>query len=112
MPRRGMRARRKPSIGSVTRMTIKRISLRGRGFTQLMITRATISRIQDEILPAAEENLKLSLASPDPDEPVAVSRIEAQRSYAEISQQYLDALVRHRRSMFRLNTVVGCRVFP
>jgi hypothetical protein len=45
-------------------------------------------------------------------EPVAISRIEAQRSYAEISQQYLDALVRHRRSMFRLNTVVGCRVFP
>lgn len=76
------------------------------------VTRATISRIQDEILPAAEENLKLSLASPNPDEPVAISRIEAQRSYAEISQQYLDALVRHRRSMFRLNTVVGCRVFP
>jgi len=76
------------------------------------VTRATINRIQDEILPAAEENLKLSLASPDPDEPVAISRIEAQRSYAEISQQYLDALVRHRRSMFRLNTVVGCRVFP
>lgn len=62
--------------------------------------------------PAAEGNLKLSLASPDPDEPVAISRIEAQRSYAEISQQYLDALVRHRRSMFRLNTVVGSRVFP
>lgn len=76
------------------------------------VTRATISRIQDEILPAAEENLKLSLASPDPDEPVAISRIEAQRRYAEISQQYLDALVRHRRSMFRLNTVVGSRVFP
>ena len=76
------------------------------------VTRATINRIQDEILPAAEENLNLSLASPDPDEPVAISRIEAQRSYAEISQQYLDALVRHRRSMFRLNTVVGCRVFP
>ena len=76
------------------------------------VTRSTINRIQDEILPAAEENLNLSLASPDPDEPVAISRIEAQRSYAEISQQYLDALVRHRRSMFRLNTVVGCRVFP
>ena len=76
------------------------------------VTRATISRIQDEILPAAQENLNLSLASPAPDDPVVISRIEAQRSYAEISQQYLDALVRHRRSMFRLNTVVGCRVFP
>ena len=76
------------------------------------VTRATIRRIQDEILPAAQENLNLTLASPDPDEPVAISRIEAQRSYAEITQQYLDALVRHRRSMFRLNTVVGYRVFP
>ncbi len=76
------------------------------------VTKATITRIQEEILPAAEENLKLSLASPNPDEPVAIFRIEAQRSYAEVSQQYLDALVRHRRSMFRLNTVVGCRVVP
>ena len=42
-------------------------------------------------------------------EPIAI--IEAQRAFGDISRQYLEALIRHRRSMFRLNTTVA-RVFP
>ena len=34
------------------------------------------------------------------------------RAYGEVARQHLDALVRHRRAMFRLNTAVGARVFP
>jgi cobalt-zinc-cadmium efflux system outer membrane protein len=63
-------------------------------------------------LPAARENLELSLAPSGPEDPDPISRIEAQRAFGEIARQYLDALVRHRRSMFRLNTAVGTRVFP
>lgn len=76
------------------------------------VTLATIKKLEEEILPAARENLEMSLAEPGPDEPGAISRIEAQRSFAEISRQYLEALIRHRRSMFRLNTAVSRRVFP
>ena len=38
--------------------------------------------------------------------------LEAQRAHNEIIRQYRDALIRHRRSMLRLNTAVGQRVLP
>jgi hypothetical protein len=46
------------------------------------------------------------------EKPDAIAIIEAQRAFGDISRQYLEALIRHRRSTFRLNTVVGCRIFP
>jgi cobalt-zinc-cadmium efflux system outer membrane protein len=80
------------------------------------VTRATIRRIEAEILPAARENLDLALRGADPDaendNEGTIAIIEAQRAYGEIARQYLEALVRHRRSMFRLNTAVGQRVLP
>jgi outer membrane protein, heavy metal efflux system len=77
------------------------------------VTRATIRRIEDEILPAARENLDLALQGADiTDGDVTIAIIEAQRAFGDISRQYLEALVRHRRSMLRLNTVVGQRVLP
>jgi cobalt-zinc-cadmium efflux system outer membrane protein len=36
----------------------------------------------------------------------------AERDYNEIVRQYRDALLRHRRSMLRLNTSVGQRILP
>jgi cobalt-zinc-cadmium efflux system outer membrane protein len=38
--------------------------------------------------------------------------LAAEQSYDEIVQRYLEALVNHRRSMLRLNTVVGQRILP
>ncbi|QDV36871.1 TolC family protein [Tautonia plasticadhaerens] len=76
------------------------------------VTLATIRRLHEETLPAAEENLHASLRPAGPDEPDPVSSLEARRAFDDVSRQYLDALVRHRRSMFRLNTAVGARVFP
>ena len=38
--------------------------------------------------------------------------LESQRAHNEIVRQYRDALIRHRRSMLRLNTVVGERLMP
>jgi cobalt-zinc-cadmium efflux system outer membrane protein len=79
------------------------------------VTRATIRRIEAEILPAARENLDLALRgadATDAENEGTIAIIEAQRAYGEIARQYLEALVRHRRSMFRLNTAVGQRVLP
>ena len=78
------------------------------------VTRAAIRRIEEEILPAARQNLHLSLrgAHNEADEQDALAIVEAQRAYGEISRQYLETLVRHRRSMFRLNTAVGERILP
>ncbi len=76
------------------------------------VTRATIRRMQEETLPAALENLKSSQAQAGQGESTTLARLEARRAFGEVSRQYLDALVRHRRSMLRLNTAVGARVFP
>jgi cobalt-zinc-cadmium efflux system outer membrane protein len=79
------------------------------------VTRATIRRIEAEILPAARENLDLALRgadATDAENEGTIAIIEAQRAYGDIARQYLEALVRHRRSMFRLNTAVGQRVLP
>jgi outer membrane protein TolC len=38
--------------------------------------------------------------------------LEIQRAFGDISRQYLEALIRHRHSRYRLNSAVGCRIFP
>ena len=38
--------------------------------------------------------------------------LDAQRDYNAVARYYREAVVRHRRSMLRLNTAVGCRVLP
>jgi cobalt-zinc-cadmium efflux system outer membrane protein len=42
----------------------------------------------------------------------ALAYLNAQRSYNDIVRQYRDTVVRHRRSMLRLNTVIGRRLLP
>ena len=76
------------------------------------VTLTTIERLEAEIMPAARENLEISLRQSGSDKPDAIAIIEAQPAFGDISRQYLKALIRHRRSMFRLNTAVGCRIFP
>jgi cobalt-zinc-cadmium efflux system outer membrane protein len=38
--------------------------------------------------------------------------VNARRDYNETVSHYRDTLIRHRRSMLRLNTAVGLRVLP
>jgi cobalt-zinc-cadmium efflux system outer membrane protein len=76
------------------------------------VTLATIKRLEAEILPAARENLEISLRPSQSAKPDPIAIIEAQRAFGDISRQYLEALIRHRRSMYRLNTAVSCRIFP
>lgn len=76
------------------------------------VTLATITRLRTETLPAARENLERSLQRAGAGEAATLPAIEAQRAFGEVARQYLDALVRHRRAMLRLNTAMGARVFP
>ena len=82
------------------------------GFGFLAGATIPADRIEAEILPAARENLDLALRGGGADDESAIAIIEAQRAYGDISRKYLEALVRHRRSMFRINTAVGQRVLP
>ena len=44
--------------------------------------------------------------------PTRVTFIQAQRTYNDTVKAYHDTVVRHRRSMLGLNTVLGQRILP
>ena len=76
------------------------------------LTRGALGRIEGKLLPAAsrvrDDAYRLYIQG----EEGAVVYLNAQREYNEAARQYRDMLVRHRRSMLRLNTAVGQRLLP
>jgi cobalt-zinc-cadmium efflux system outer membrane protein len=79
---------------------------------EYVISRELVTRIERHLLPAArrvrDDSLKLSeKAGGD-----IYAYLIAQRDYQDLVRQYRDALVRHRRSMLKLNSVVGMRILP
>jgi cobalt-zinc-cadmium efflux system outer membrane protein len=79
---------------------------------EYLLTRAAVERVERELVPDARRvrdtvRQQFSLGEVD-----ALAFLNAQRSYNEIVHQYRDTLIRHRRSMLRLNTVVGARILP
>lgn len=76
------------------------------------ISRAMIERIEKHLLPAAREVRDHSLKASERENEDVYAFLIAQRDYQDLVRQYRDALVRHRRAMLKLNTVVGLRVLP
>jgi len=76
------------------------------------LTRAAVKRLEDKLIPAAsrvrEDAYRLYIQG----EEEAIVYLNAQREYNEAARQYRDMLLRHRRSMLRLNTAVGVRLLP
>jgi len=76
------------------------------------ISREMVTRIERHLLPAArrvrDDSLKISeKAGGD-----IYAYILAQRDYQDLVRQYRDSLVRHRRAMLKLNSVVAMRILP
>jgi cobalt-zinc-cadmium efflux system outer membrane protein len=79
---------------------------------EYLLTRAAVERVERDLLPDARRvrdtvSQQFRLGEVD-----ALAFLNAQRAYNEIVRQYRDTLIRHRRSMLRLNTVVGARILP
>ena len=76
------------------------------------VSREALDRIRQGLLPAAlqvrDDTYRLFRAG----EQDILVYLNAQRDYNETVRQYRDTVVRHRRSMLRLNTVVGARLLP
>jgi cobalt-zinc-cadmium efflux system outer membrane protein len=79
---------------------------------QYALTRAAAARIERDVLPAArqvhDDALKRYLLG----EEDVIVYLNAQRDFNDVVRQYADALIRHRRSMLRLNTAVAQRILP
>ena len=76
------------------------------------ITKLAIERIERELLPGAltvrNDTMKLYLGG----ERDVVFFLNAEKDYNDLVKTYLDTMVRHRRSMLGLNTVLAQRVMP
>jgi cobalt-zinc-cadmium efflux system outer membrane protein len=71
-----------------------------------------VERIRTQILPTSRSSLDDRLKLFQGGETNAVSFLQAQRNYNETVKAYHDTVVRHRRSMLGLNTVLGQRILP
>jgi cobalt-zinc-cadmium efflux system outer membrane protein len=71
-----------------------------------------VEQIRREVLSASERAVRARLKLFDEGEVAKVIYLDTQRKYNEYAKSYLDALVRHRRAMLTLNTVVGQRILP
>jgi outer membrane protein, heavy metal efflux system len=76
------------------------------------LTRATVERIEGRLLPAASKVRNDAYRLYIQGEEDAIVYLNAEREYNEAAHQYRDMLVRHRRSMLRINTAVGRRLLP
>jgi cobalt-zinc-cadmium efflux system outer membrane protein len=75
-------------------------------------TRKNQERIEERILPAVIEQRAQSRRRLQDGRGGMADYLDAQRDYNAVARYYREAVVRHRRSMLRLNTAVGCRVLP
>ena len=76
------------------------------------VTRAAVERVEHNLLPSARRVLDTTIVQFNEGDVDALAYLNAQRSYNDIVRQYRDTVVRHRRSMLRLNSVVGQRLLP
>jgi cobalt-zinc-cadmium efflux system outer membrane protein len=76
------------------------------------VTRQAVRRIENDVLPPAKQVLDDTYRLYIGGEVDVVIYLNAQRDYNDVVKQYLDTVVRHRRSMLALNTVLGQRVLP
>lgn len=84
----------------------------GRAYLEYASTHAAMQRLERGILPRARRlrDQKYTLYTQGQEN--IVTYLNAQRDYNEVVRQYRDTLIRHRRSMLRLNTAVGQRILP
>jgi cobalt-zinc-cadmium efflux system outer membrane protein len=71
-----------------------------------------VRHIRQQVMPALERAVKDRGRLFQEGEVARIAFLDARRKYNEMAKAYLDALVRHRRSMLLMNTVVGQRVLP
>ena len=79
---------------------------------QYAVTRAAVERLEQRLLTNATKIRDTATTRFSAGEADAFELLNAQRDCNDAVRQHRDTLIRHRRSMLRLNTVSGRRIFP
>lgn len=83
-----------------------------RAYAEYNASRDAAIRLEKVVLPRSKRVRDLTARLLKQGEANAVEYLNAQKDYNEVVRQYRDALIRHRRSMLKLNTAVGERLMP
>ena len=83
-----------------------------RAYLEYASTHSAIRRLERGILPRARRLRDQKYTLYEQGQENIITYLNAQRDYNDVVRQYRDTLVRHRRSMLRLNTSVGQRLLP
>jgi cobalt-zinc-cadmium efflux system outer membrane protein len=83
-----------------------------RVYAEYVASRDAVDRIEHGILPRSRHVRDITAHLVRAGQASAVDYLGAQRDYNEVVRQYRDALIRHRRSMLKLNTAVARRIVP
>ncbi len=83
-----------------------------RSFAEYAASRAAAERLERTILPRARRLRDSTANLMKQGQASTLDYLSAQKDYNDVVRQYRDTLIRHRRSMLRLNTVLGSRVLP
>jgi len=71
-----------------------------------------VRHIRDQVVPPLRQSRNDRFQLFEEGEASVFDFLNAQRKYNDMARAYLDAVVRHRRSMLMLNTAVGQRILP
>ena len=81
-------------------------------WNEYRVSALIVQQLRTQVLTASRRAVEARLRLFDEGEVAKVIYLDTQRRYNENAKSYLDSLVRHRRSMLTLNTVVGQRILP
>ncbi len=81
-------------------------------YTEYEASREVVNRLERAVLPRSRRVRDAAAQLLATGQTSAIDYLAAQREYNDTVRQYRDALIRHRRSMLKLNTVVSERILP
>ncbi len=79
---------------------------------EYQVTDQIVRRIRRDVMPVLKQAYEDRRRLFQEGEATKFAFLDAQRRYNEMARAYLDSMIRHRRSMLLLNTVVGQRIVP
>ena len=96
-------------LGAVERRVVVEVRQAEQEFA---MTADYLDRLERTVLPASKKALDDTRSLYEAGEQDVTAYLNVQKNYNDVIRQYRDTAVRHRRSMFALNTAVGSRILP
>lgn len=96
-------------VDGLERMAVNEVR---QAWTEYTASRQVVQQYEQEGLPAVSRVIEEAFRNYNEGKQGIDALLQARKDYSEMMRLYREALVRHRRSMLKLNTAVGKRILP